>query len=216
MTRLPAADVFYFDRTSRGAVEFARHANENGCLVVFEPSSGSEPALLAEALKVAHIVKIASDRLEGNERVLGAEEPLLLVETQGSNGLRFKHRRAKGSGRWKRVAAFTHSAVVDTAGAGDWCTAGIISRLGPLGVDGFANASSDDVISALRLGQAMAAWTCQFHGARGGMYESSKEDFIQMIKAMLDGDREAKCRSLRARKPTSNEPVWCDSCFGRE
>lgn len=217
-TRLPVADVFYFDRTSRGAVEFARHAKESGWLVVFEPSSGSEPALLAEALKAAHIVKIASDRLEGNEGVLDAEEPLLLVETQGASGLRFKHRGPKASGRWKRVAAFTHSAVIDTAGAGDWCTAGIISRLGPLGLHGFANASSDDVTSALTLGQAMAAWACQFHGARGGMYESSKEEFIEAIKAILEGEGKStpNCLSPKDRKLSSNDTLWCDCCLNAE
>jgi fructokinase len=217
-TRLPAADVFFFDRTSRGAVEFARHAKDNGWLVVFEPSSGSEPALLAEALKAAHIVKIASDRLEGNEGVLDAEEPLLLVETQGVRGLRFKHRGASGSGRWKKVAAFTHSAIVDAAGAGDWCTAGIISRLGPLGVDGIAKASSDDVTSALTLGQAMAAWACQFHGARGGMYESSKQQFTQAINAILEGDGKATPTGLppKGRHSTSNEVLWCDRCSSEE
>lgn len=217
-TRLPAADVFYFDRTSRGAVEFARHAKANGWLVVFEPSSSSEPAILAEALKAAHIVKIASDRLEGNEGVLDAEGPLLLVETQGASGLRFKHRGTRGSGRWKKMTAFTDSAVVDTAGAGDWCTAGIISRLGPLGVDGIAKASSEDVASALTLGQAMAAWACKFHGARGGMYESSKQQFLHAIDAILQGEGKATPNSLppKGRRKLSNEVLWCDRCSSGE
>jgi sugar/nucleoside kinase (ribokinase family) len=218
VTRLPAADVFYFDRTSRGAVEFARHAKENGSLVVFEPSCGSEPALLAEALKASHIVKIASDRLEGNEGVLDAREPILLIETQKASGLRYMHHGAAGSARWKKVAAFRNSSVIDTAGAGDWCTAGIISALGPLGVNGLANAPSNVVVAALRVGQAMAAWTCQFHGARGGMYESTKEDFTEAIKAILEGEDKMAptCRSQRDAKLTSNEPLWCDCCLVEE
>lgn len=216
--RLPAADVFYFDRTSRGAVDLARHAKESGWLVVFEPSSGSDPALLAKALQVAHIVKIASDRLEGNDGVLDAEEPLLLIETQGARGLCYKYRGSKASTRWKRIAAFSHSTVIDTAGAGDWCTAGIISRLGPLGVDGLANASSKSVETSLAVGQAMAAWACQFHGARGGMYQSSKEDFFKAIKAMREGEEKTapNGRLVDNSKLTSDEPLWCDCCLVEE
>lgn len=217
-TRLPAADVFYFDRTSRGAIELARHANDSGWLVVFEPSSGSDPALVAKALEAAHIVKIASDRLAGNDGVLDAEAPLLLIETQGACGLRYKYRGAKGSARWKRIPAFDGSTVVDTAGAGDWCTAGIVNELGRLGVDGLKNCSSKSVETALAVGQAMAAWACQFHGARGGMYESSKEDFLDAIKAMRDGHDQAAPRGQLANssKLTSDEPLWCDCCLTGE
>lgn len=212
--RFPAADVFYFDRTSRGAIEFARYAKERGWLVVFEPSSGSEPALLGEALRSAHIVKIASDRLEGNGGVLDAKEPLLLIETQGVRGLRYKFRRSKGNNRWKKIGAFSHSAVLDTAGAGDWCTAGIIDRLGPYGVQGLMNASSDDVVAAITVGQAMAAWACQFHGARGGMYKSSKADFLKAVRSMHKGEKAVPNDLLqKTSKLTSDEPLWCDSCL---
>src|SRR5665213_281310 len=54
-TRLPKTDVFYFDRTSRGAVTLAQNARENGAIVMFEPSTESDPALLADALAAAHI-----------------------------------------------------------------------------------------------------------------------------------------------------------------
>jgi fructokinase len=217
-SRLPAADVFYFDRTSRGAIEFARHAKDHGSLVVFEPSSGSEPALLCEALKVAHIVKIASDRLDGNKGILDAETPYLIVETQGANGLRYKYRTGNGNGRWKRISAFTAMPVTDTAGAGDWCTAGIISQLGKAGVQCLADSASDVVTSALMLGQAMAAWACQFHGARGGMYESTKRQFIKAINALLEGNEKAESNgtTTRGQHRTSREPLWCDCCLSEE
>lgn len=212
--RLPAADVFYFDRTSRGAIEFARHAKESGRLVVFEPSSGSEPKHLADAVKSAHIVKIASDRLKGNEGVLGAEEPLLLIETQGVRGLRYKFRGAGGSWRWNRVAAFQNSPILDTAGAGDWCTAGIINRLAPAGVHGLMNCSTDLVVTALTVGQAMAAWACQFHGARGGMYKVSKEDFTMAIRSICEGEKAPpNSRGRKKLSLTSTDPLWCDSCL---
>lgn len=214
-TRLPRAEVFYFDRTSKGAVELARNAKEGGSLVVFEPSSGSEPLQLAEALKSAHIVKIASDRLVGNEGILDAAQPLLVIETQGSEGLRYKFRGTARSGRWEKVPAFKYAPVIDTAGAGDWCTAGIISELGTLGIDGLAKATNKVVLAALTTGQAMAAWACQFNGARGGMYEASKEHFVASVNALRQGKSNTELINTPTKdaKLTSKKPLWCDSCL---
>ncbi len=213
-TRLPAADVFYFDRTSRGAVSLAEDANERGCLVVFEPSSGSEPTLLADALAASHIVKIASARLTGNEGVLDAKTPLLLIETMGDVGLRFKLRTANGSGRWQKLPALDGGTVADTAGAGDWCTTGIISRLGLLGVAGLRNADRETVASALEFGQAMAAWSCQYNGARGGMYEVSKAECLKVVNQLLDGDVKPKRQiETRVQASVAQQPVWCDCCL---
>lgn len=212
--RLPAADVFYFDRTSRGAVSLAEDANNRGCMVVFEPSSSSDPALLVDALAVSHIVKIASDRLVGNEGVLDAKTPLLLIETFGADGLRFKLRTAKGTGRWQKLPAIYGGTVADTAGAGDWCTTGIISRLGLLGASGLRNADHEAVTSALEIGQAMAAWSCQFNGARGGMYELSKPEFLKVVNRILEGNAKPERRTeVRIQKAASQQPMWCDCCI---
>ena len=43
-------------------------------LCLFEPSASSDPKLLDEALDLAHIVKVSSDRLAGNEGVLTCYE----------------------------------------------------------------------------------------------------------------------------------------------
>ena len=212
--RLPSADVFYFDRTSRGALSLARYAFERGWMVFFEPSAGSEPEMLAEALEVSHVVKIASDRLAGNEGVLEAETPVLLIETRGSEGLRFKLKTTKTAGRWKTLSAFETDAVKDTAGAGDWCTTAIISRLGPLGVAGLKSAAPEVVSSAIRFGQAMAAWACRYHGARGGMYELSKPDLLKAVKAILDGESNAKKQEKApTAKSGARKAEWCDACL---
>lgn len=213
--RLPKADVFYFDRTSRGAIELARHAKDSGSLVVFEPSTGSDPKQLESALELAHIVKIASDRLEGNEGVLESIDPLLVIETQGAAGLKYKYRGSAASKGWKRIPAVATQSVIDTAGAGDWCTVGIISRLGILGVAGLERASSESIEAALTAGQAMASWTCQYHGARGGMYALSKSDALKICDAMLLGNSPPALplTSHRGSNLTSDEPLWCVSCL---
>jgi fructokinase len=212
--RLPKADVFYFDRTSRGAVTLAQEANRKGNLVVFEPSAGSEPAMMADALAVSHIVKIASDRLSGNEGILDVDGPLLLIETRGAEGLRFRKRSANGRGRWKKLPAKSCGPLRDTSGAGDWCTAGLLNKLGPLGVSGLKNSDDAAVVKAIEFGQAMAAWACGYHGARGGMYVQSKQKITKTIRAILTGDS-VPHSNARARTPATktSQPIWCDCCL---
>jgi sugar/nucleoside kinase (ribokinase family) len=164
--RLPKMKVFFFDRVSRAAINLAEKCVESGGVVVFEPSMIGEPRLFAEALKLSHIFKYSQDRISDVHEVRGSAEPLMEIETLGSAGLRYRRR-----GRvWKEVDAFSIRRTVDTSGAGDWCTAGILHMLCQDGVQGLHHATDQDTLAAVRLGQAMAAWTCQFEGARGGMY----------------------------------------------
>ena len=67
------------------------------------------------------------------------------------------------------MESFHADHIVDTSGAGDWCTAGILHSLCQDGLKGLLKASSDEIHHGLRIGQAMGAWACQFEGARGGM-----------------------------------------------
>jgi fructokinase len=211
--RLPKTDVFYFDRTSRGAVNLAGNARKNGALVVFEPSAESDPSLLADALNTAHIVKVASDRLRGNSAVLDAKGPLLLIQTLGAEGLRYARIDASGRRHWKSLPAFSVETLRDAAGAGDWCTAGIISAIGALGGDRLSELPDQELQAAIRLGQAMATWNCRYDGARGGMYVSSKAEFDRAISAILRGKAEPTNSSATRKTRRAADPVWCDCCL---
>lgn len=211
--RLPKADVFYFDRTSRGAVTLAEHARDSGALVVFEPSAESDTGLLNDALAAAHVVKIAADRLRGNEAVLSASGPALLIETLGSKGLRYSATARGGKRVWKPLPAFPVKGLRDSAGAGDWCTAGIIDRLGRIGADQLADASAAALEEAIRFGQAMAAWTCRYDGARGGMYAASREQFDHAIADIIRGKTDTPARQVSPVRGTRERTVWCDCCL---
>jgi len=211
--RLPKPDVFYFDRTSRAAVTLAEHARQTGALVLFEPSAESDAALLEDALATAHVVKIAADRLRGNEAVLCASGPAVLIETLGSNGLRYSAATHRGKRFWKPLPAFPVKELRDSAGAGDWCTVGIIDRLGRTGADGLANASPQALEGAIRLGQAMAAWTCRYDGARGGMYAASREQFDRAITQILIGKTDAAAQRVSAVQGPRQSAVWCNCCL---
>lgn len=187
--RLPKADVFYFDRTSRGILDLAAHYYETGAVIFFEPSGVGEQRHFDEALEMAHVVKFSDDRIKASEVSLPDEYPSLYIETRGRGGLRFRCRFEKYRTRtWQDVAAFDLPNVQDAAGSGDWCAAGLIYSLTRGGVEAFKRQRKSDVLSAIHLGQAMSAWNCRFEGARGGMYATSIDAFSHEVADILDGE----------------------------
>jgi fructokinase len=166
--------VFFFDRVSRGTIELAQAARAAGALVVFEPSGRSDAKLFAEALGIAHVIKYSTDRLRGLDGPVTTESPWLEIRTMGSAGLQFRDLRDGRSSDWVVLPAVSASSVVDSCGAGDWCTAGFIVGLGRHGAAGLASASVESIADALAYGQQLAAWNCGFEGARGGMYAPAR------------------------------------------
>ena len=207
---LNGASVFFIDRLSRAGIELARHASELGALVVFEPSSKSAPKLFAEALKVAHVVKYAAQRMKAIEGVMGKGSSVLAeVQTLGSDGLRYRHRFGDGVSAWVKLDAVRASTLADTCGAGDWCTAGLIAKSATGGLKGFKKGGEEGIRGALRFGQTLAAWNCGFEGARGGMYAVARETFERNIEDLIKGRA-----SSTALKPTlvRTATVSCPAC----
>ena len=185
---LADASVFFLDRLSRSTLALAAEASAHGAVVVFEPSSKSTDKLLAEAIKLAHVVKYANHRLAAIPGVAEKGSAVLLeVQTLGDRGLRYRHRLRRGVSRWIHLNAITAPRLADTCGAGDWCTAGLIAKVAAGGQEGFRHAGARGVRTALRYGQALAAWNCGFEGARGGMYTVSQAVFERQITSLLNG-----------------------------
>lgn len=204
-TVAPAVDdaaVFFFDRLSRATLVLARRAADHGAFVVFEPSGRSDPKLFAEAINIAHFVKYADQRLSDAGGTMSADSATLLeVQTLGSNGLRFRHRMNSVVSGWRELDAVIAPEVVDTCGSGDWCTAGVLSRIAVEGGAGFRDFSSDDIVNALQYGQSLAAWNCGFEGARGGMYVDA-EELIGVADAASHDEAFANLRN----------PIECPAC----
>jgi fructokinase len=107
--------------------------------------------------------------------------------------------------------------VIDTDGAGDWCTAGLRSQVAAGARNGFAEVSDAEVEAARRYGQALSAWNCRFEGARGGMYDPSRRDFERDIDAFRKGSEQAKrsatesprCEALSDICPSCPQAVKC-------
>src|SRR5262249_13894143 len=118
--------------------------------------------------------------------------------------------------RWQTLDSFQAPLVRDTAGCGDWCTAGLLSILGVHGQAGLATITERTLIRALKYGQALAAWNCQYEGARGGMYELTQTEFHGQIKRILAGVRSV-CGDGAGNRRNSETPLSdiCPACETR-
>jgi sugar/nucleoside kinase (ribokinase family) len=204
--KLLQADVFFFDRASRATLDLASRFRQAGATIFFEPSGQGDPRLFSEALAVAHIVKYSFDRF--SELSEAGVRPPLEIQTLGDEGLRYRTQFSN----WASLPAVEITSVVDTAGCGDWTTAGFLFAL-PRQAGDLRNVSSKELKRALRFGQILAAWNCSFEGARGGMYRTTAAELLQYAEMILDGTIETL--APRRRRPASNREllrVVCDMC----
>jgi len=168
----------------------AKASSDKGALVVFEPSGVNDPRLFLEALSLSHVLKYSHEQMQDAGELLdrhNAPNLQLQIETLGAEGLRFRSFAPNALTRgWATRSAFAVKRVRDAAGAGDWFTAGVLHSLGQRGLKGLAAARIHDVEAAMAFGQALAAWTCGFEGARGGMYAVDKAQVLKEVRELVD------------------------------
>jgi len=194
--KMRAPKVFFMDRVSRGAIILAKASAAKGAVVIFEPSGVGEPRLFREALAVAHVLKYSNERMNELSGLQAATGPSIVIETLGSEGLRYQSAFPNNrTSAWQHISARKPIAVADAAGAGDWCTAGLVHALCQSGMKGLKEATGDELQAGLDFGQALAAWKCEFQGPRGGMYYVNKKVFILEVSQILAGQREKTNRS---------------------
>ena len=148
----------------------AKEARMHDALVVFEMAGRGTPAMLSEAIRVADIVKYSEEHAtEIPERDQSGQ--FIEIMTLGARGLSFRCNLTQcKQSKWKTLDAYPLDRVKDAAGAGDWCTAGLIHRLGSQGLKGLKELRRDVLLDTLCYSQALAAINCCFEGARGSMY----------------------------------------------
>ena len=183
-------NVFFFDRVSPCALKLSEWAREMGSLVVFEPSSIRDELQFQKAVDMAHVLKYSHDRLGHLPDLAKVNGPKIVIETHGAEGLRVRQ-----WSRWSTLPAIKASRLVDAAGSGDWCTAGIIHAIGQGGSKALESLNKSRLDYGLRLGQALAAINCGFEGARGAMDRLQ----IKRLNTMLSDSTEYV--------PTLNKPA---------
>lgn len=164
---LPPGSVFFLDRATRLGVALAEHYAQTGAVVVFEPSTiGDDPDLFGRAVRCAHIVKYADDRISGLSGFgFHLQSASVEIQTRGADGLRF--RAPSLDNQWLSLGAYELPDMHDTAGAGDWCTAGMIFELFRQGAMAQRVTDYNALTRALTFGQALSTLNCMTEGARG-------------------------------------------------
>lgn len=179
-SQIPNSKVYYFDRVSRSSIDLAKKAKENGAIVYFEPSSYNTSKQFNECIEVADIIKYSNDRIKNYKELFPKSNSILEIETNGSKGICYRFK----SDKWKELDPYLIENTVDTAGAGDWCSSGIIkiiSRNGKL-----VNQTNGQIEEALNYGQVLGAINCLFDGARGVMYNMEYDELEILVEKLLN------------------------------
>jgi fructokinase len=172
--------TLYMDRVSPAALRVAMWAKNNGALIVFEPSSIGDERQFQRAVDLCHVLKFSRDRLGHLRDLRGAQNPKIIIETRAEEGLRLRWR-----GYWSELPAFRTSRFLDGAGAGDWCSAGLIHFLGATGAKIIDTLQKPRLLAALRFGQALAAVNCSFEGARGAMMVMTRAQLAKRLTTLV-------------------------------
>ena len=179
---LPCADVFFLDRPTQLGVALARRYAGQGALVVFEPSAiGDDEELFAAALRSSHIVKYADERM-GEVAGFELQPNAIEIQTRGAKGLRFRAPALCDS--WLVLGAYDLPHLVDTAGAGDWCTAGLIYDLLSRRTVRKENWNVEIVMRSLAFGQALSTLNCLTEGARGLLEVWTPSEIIRSARVL--------------------------------
>jgi sugar/nucleoside kinase (ribokinase family) len=177
----PTPNVFYFDRINRASIDLAKAYKDNGAIIFFEPSSIKDEKGFKKCLEISDIVKFSEERIPNYTSVFPTAQTSIEIQTLGEKGLKY---RRKGSAKWLEMEGYSIANVIDTAGAGDWCTAGIIRTI-------FSENHSLEFVSehqlqkALKFGQILSAINCTFEGARGLMYNMNYNELISKVENVM-------------------------------
>lgn len=178
--------TLYMDRVSPAALRVATWAKGKGALIVFEPSSIGDERQFQRAVDLCHILKFSHDRLGHVRDLREAQSPKIIVETRAEEGLRLRWR-----GHWSELPAFHTPRFLDGAGAGDWCSAGLIHHLGTSGAKIIDTLQKPRLLAALRFGQALSAVNCSFEGARGAMIAMTRAQLAKRLTTLAAKEPEA-------------------------
>ena len=158
-----AASIFYVDRLSDTTLLAMEEASGAGALVLFEPNSLKDWSLFRKALPFIDILK-ASEETRAELDAQSFEAPPYFISTHGSEGLTLET-----NAHTVTLPSIAAPRLVDTCGAGDMVTTGLIHALMNVGATR-RTIRIDDVYSGLVMGQWLAALNCAFVGARGAFH----------------------------------------------
>ncbi|MDV2480858.1 hypothetical protein F8E02_02320 [Methanoculleus sp. Wushi-C6] len=175
--------VFYVDRVSNSSVKIAKELKKRKSLIFFEPTKLKKTNLFYECSQLADIIKLSHDKLDKKSSNIFEElNNQLIIETLGVKGLNFRLK----SEPWEHLDAFRVQNFRDAAGAGDWCSAGLIHYILKNRTCEGSILGENLVREALMFGQSLSAVNCNFPGARGSMYKLSNNQIMSIALSIMN------------------------------
>ena len=160
-------DAFFFDRATLATLRLAAAARDAGLLIMFEPPSVPRTAQARHAAALSDIVKVS--RRPGNRGrewdLSPGESTRFIIETLGPAGSRFRYSSLQGWSDWREIPSILPARIKDTAGAGDWMTAGLLTSL----MQQLNAISPDPMIASIEFGQRLSATSIGFDGPKGAL-----------------------------------------------
>lgn len=194
-------NVFFVDRLSSAVLELAHLARAQGVTVVYEPSSWHDRPWVADMLAVADVVKYSSERADALGVAPSEVDADLILITDGPNGVAW--RTGGRAGEWHHQAAVRAPIVVDTCGAGDWFTAGLLMGLCRERAGAKIPLDPAVVACAVTSASMLAAWSCAYIGARGALYDAHVADFKARVRPLFGGSHTEHNALSRPTVPTA-------------
>lgn len=151
-------DLILVDRISQAALHYAKMAKRKGAKIYLEPAYTSKTDLMEEFVAVADIIKYSREA-PVSEQFPPIPNHVTVIETMGSAGIRWSH---EGEEQW--CASVKIDEPVDTSGAGDWCTAGIIHQIVNSAPGSDARLTQELLSEAIAKGSYFGAFACTFLG----------------------------------------------------
>ena len=207
-------DAFFFDRATPATLLLAEAAREAGLLVMFEPPTIPRTDIAKRAAAFSDIAKV-SVRRRNQDRTWNLSSDVstkFIIETLGACGVRASARSFHGWSEWQELPAFPQSHICDTAGAGDWFTAGLLTSL-PIetGSIGF-----DEVLASVEYGQKLSAISLAFDGPGGALAALGAPTIKEIAKGTLAVTLPAKKRKKEnavQRQANLQIASYCSLCL---
>ena len=210
-------NALYTDRVSPGIRMLRDNLNQMNAWTIYEPNSFRNTKAFFHNAQESSIVKFSSEKIpfEIANKLLTyekASKTILIIQTLGKNGLRFAFRKKSMKfSSWVKLPAQPITRLVDTSGAGDWCTAGTIMNLLLTHPTRPNWLKKNVVISALQYGQALSAISCSFIGGQGLIYASNKNEIISPVFDRLNFNKLPHIKPITPGKYLSKHS--CTTCL---
>ena len=181
--------VLYSDRTSSGILAAIDNVTSHDGIFFYEPNSAKFNSLFWKTINRARIVKFSNDRVDKiSAEVIrnSCSRTNLIIYTKGSYGLDFTYRYPNGKmSPWVEVPSIFHSSVIDSSGAGDWLSAGIIDELCRWDFTCLDELliCEDFIREVFLSGMRYSQLCCESIGAQGVFYSSSLIEKFKNIRS---------------------------------